>query len=216
MTVWLWLWLLRTSPRSCPRRVRRGIVKLQSFVRRRGPWRRFQRNMFAVRMMHFLARGFAIRHQLMHQADCIRKIQRIVRGFLVRNRMHWAKVKSALALQSLFRGYRWRAQHARLVGILAKRLKALRTVRAIARFQAAVRSKAVRVRYYRVKGATCVIQAWVLRYILVRRFAAMRAAAPVIQALARGCVMRGSCVSVCVRGDVCSSRVTPPVCTAVC
>ena len=90
--------------RAWYRDVRRAAVTIQSFFRRQVGQIHGKRERNAIRVMHSLAEGFYLRRQVLLALEATVRVQRTVRAFLKRSRVHWDCVRLALYWQSWYRG----------------------------------------------------------------------------------------------------------------
>lgn len=121
---------------------------------------RYKRIQKAVKMMHFLARGFVIRQQANHVVLAVLVIQRAAADFLLRNRLFYRRDNAVVTLQRSYRGWIVRLDNAPEVNtltILRNQRRAHRTVRSI---QANFRRKLTIRRYNEVYHAASVLQMW--------------------------------------------------------
>ena len=137
-----------------------------------------------------------MRRHVLLMLSAVRRLQRVARSFLARNRVHWDKVHAAILMQAAWRGFQYRSGHEEVLAFLALMRERRAEDKAAASFQAAFRMVLHRRRYAQLKAAATRLQHWGrgrnARTTLLRaQWAAQR-----IQAATRGMQARGR-----VRGD---------------
>ena len=151
---------------------------------------RFTRLRVTVLMVHTLARSFILRRQLIRKQTLLVVLQRFLRGFLVRNRLYWARVHGALLLQAAWRGHCVRQARADLVEYLASYRRGAAKAKFFRLLFAMYKGRLVRERFLVMRGAAMFLQAWARTCILSRAFRAKRWAAAVVQTYTRRLLAR--------------------------
>jgi alpha-tubulin suppressor-like RCC1 family protein len=150
----------------------------------------FLRLRIAIIQAHVIARGFLVRNAILAKHRRVLQLQRAARNFLVRNRVYWARVRGALLLQALFRGYKVRQSILPIV----ERLKDFRVraakVRFFRRVAAMWRGKLIRRRLLEIVVSAKKIQRWFLPKLSKVLFWRSWHAAIKIQAAFRGAKAR--------------------------
>jgi len=151
--------------------------------RSRERWKHVRKGLYVV---HWIARGFLLRCNLLRYMDAIRTLQRATRAFLVRNRHKWHRVVSALAIQALWRGYRIRQMRPDIVHYLRQRRAERQRSNTIRRLLASFRCRAVRERFLKMRAAAADLQVVASASAGRRSFARLRSSAIRMQSLWRG------------------------------
>ncbi|CAM9591613.1 unnamed protein product, partial [Ectocarpus fasciculatus] len=146
---------------------------------------RYKRIQKAVKMAHFLARGFIIRQQANHVVLAMLVLQRAAQDFLLRNRLYYRRDNAIVTIQRSYRGWIVRLDHApevHTLTILRNQRRAHRTVRAI---QSSFRRKLMIRRYHEVYDAASVLQMWCRARRQRKQFVQVRKLNLWLQSLAR-------------------------------
>ena len=164
----------------------RALRKLQRYFRKCHGRLRFMRIRRGLRVLHGLSRGFIVRRHVLRMLEAVKIIQRATRRFLRLRRIHWSKVRAALLVQAVFRGYKLRQKREDVVEYLAVKREERAKGIAICRLQAAWKGCLVRRRYHQIKDATATIQMFHRANILKLHFNRLLRAVHVIQRVIRG------------------------------
>ncbi len=154
------LYLTRRESRRF-RRIKHAVAVIKSKVIGKLIMRlRYQRLRRAVRMAHFLARGFIIRQQANHVFLAILILQRAAKEFLIRNRAFYKRQTAVVTVQRSFRGWQTRrecAPEVKTLQVLRDQRRAHRVVRSL---QANFRRLKITRRFQVIFNATLIVQRW--------------------------------------------------------
>ena len=170
--------------------VRSAAVTIQGFFRRQVGLIHGHRERNAIRVMHSLAEGFYLRRQVLLTLEATVRVQRTVRSFLKRSRVHWDCVRLALYWQSWYRGMASRRYNFVKIQALAQARRNRRRTAAVAKLEHLYRTIAVRRRYATLRQAVLCIQHYARTVFLRKRYGRTKAAWMLLQRVARGAAAR--------------------------
>ena len=151
---------------------------------------KYTRLRVAALQLHALARGYLLRHELMHRDASVRRVQCLARRFLDKNRRYWRTIHGALLLQAAWRGYSSREYNRQVVEFLS----AFRVRKAKEKFFrlaiATFKMRLARARFLQLRAAATTIQAAERRRASRWAFISAVSAALEIQRAARGLLAR--------------------------
>ena len=171
-------------------KVQRAVRKIQGFIRivnQKLKWIRLRRG---LRTLHSLSRGFIVRQHVLRMLMAIRTLQNFVRSFLNRNKEYWAKVRAALLLQAVWRGFKTRLEREDIVDYLSLRRDERRATNSVQVLQGFWRATLIRRRYVQIHQANSRLQHYVRSMQLRSRFIRVTRAARLMQRVARGALAR--------------------------
>ena len=171
-------------------KVKKSTLKIQSFIRivnQKLKWTRLRRG---LRTLHSLSRGFIVRQHVLRMLMAVRTLQDFVRAFLNRNKEYWQKVRAALLMQAVWRGFKVRLEREDIVDYLALRREERIATTAVRVVQGFWRATLTRRRYVQIHQANSRLQHYVRSMQLRARFIRVSRAARLIQRVARGMLAR--------------------------
>lgn len=146
---------------------------------------RYQRLIRAARRLHHMVRGSLQRRSAGHVYDAVLLLQRTFRSLVNRRRLLKRRLKATAMIQRLFRGYRSRARHSKLVEVLKVRRNQRVAAVVVRKIQSLWRGKLVVARFQEVVQATVRLQRVMMTHVQRRRFLITRALAIWLQSHAR-------------------------------
>lgn len=136
------------------------------------------------------APSYIVRRHVLFMLSAVRRLQRVARSFLDRNRVFWDKVRAAILMQAAWRGFSYRVHHEEVLAFLALMRERRAEDKAAASFQAAFRMVLHRRRYLQLLHAAVGVQHWARGRIARTEYLREQRAARKIQAGTRGMLAR--------------------------
>ncbi len=123
---------------------------------------RFVKWQHSLLKFQMLARAVSVVKQANHVMSSLITMQRASIRFVTRCRAYYRKVAAATALQSKARGYIWRLLHPKTMHMLAMKKKLRRAMRATVALQKRFRCRNITRKFQQIRGATRVLQHWIV------------------------------------------------------